>query len=474
MSDDQGFQPPDQRVPSGSDEPMQEAPGVPPEVYVPPAVTVPPGTATSDLPVTAPAKPRRRPMAYAAVVIGLLGLVGGGVFFARSVKTSSSSGAKTPQAAVQKVFDALANQDGVGVLEALAPGERAAFGSRLQTMASELARLGVLRSGVDLSDVGGVDLEFNGLRFTTETLSARFAHVTVVGGRVSYRVDQSKVPIGDFVRGLIPKGEFNQVITGSADVPAGVDAPSFTTVKVGSDWYVSLWYSVAESARRDSNLPLPTFGSGIPAVGADSPDVAVEQFLRAAAALDVRKLIELTPLDEAGALHDYAPLFIKDAENAAAGARHSFTFRIDSLTTSARPSGDEAVVKVTKMAFKLSVPGIGLSITSDGRCATIKGNPFGGDIPGAPPFPKKLCGDQVTPGALFPGFRARPEVGFVAVRRDGKWFVSPTRTLLDALIAIFKSLNRSDLETFKQMIGDFTQGMSESGSGSFVIPTPGA
>ena len=471
MSDDQGMQPPDPTTPG---EGPTHPPIVPPEVYVPGTPDAAAGM-TPTVPTVTAAAPRRRPLAYAAVIIGLLGLVGGGIFFARSVKTTPTSGAKTPDAAVQKIFDALSNQDVVGVLEALAPGERAAFGSRLQTMTKELGRLGVLKNNVDLSSLGGVDLSFTGLKYKTESLASGLSLVTVTEGRLSYRVDQSKVPLGDFVRGLIPRGGFNQVVSGSSDVTAGPDETTFTTIKVGNDWYVSLWYSIAESARRDANAPMPSFGNGIPAIGADSPGAAVEQFLRAGAALNVRKLIELTPLDEAGALHDYGPLFIQDAEKGAAEARHSFSLRIDSLTTSARTSGDEAVVKVTKMAFKLSIPDFGVSVTSDGRCTTFEGGDFfGGGIPGAPPIPKRLCGDQVTPGAFFPGLRARPEIGFVAVQRGGKWFVSPTRTMLDAMIGILKSLNRSDLETFKQMIAEITQGFSGLGSGSFVIPTPKA
>ena len=470
MSDDQGFTTPDPGTPpEGPTQPV-----IPPEVYVPGA----PGAfvGAPGMPPAVVQLPRRRPLAYAAVIIGLLGLAGGAVFFARSVKTSSTTGAKTPEAAVQKVFDALSNQDVVGVLEALAPGERAAFGSRLQTMASELGRLGVLKTNVNLSSLSGIDLSFSGLKYKTESLTSDLAQVTLTEGRVAYRIDQSRVPLGDFVRGFAPKGSLDQVASGSSDIASGRDATAFTTVKVGDDWFVSLWYSVAESARRDANAPLPNFGNGIPAVGADSPEAAVEQFLRAGATLDVRTLIELTPTDEAGALHDYAPLFIDDVEKAAADARHSFSLKISSLTASARTSGDEAVVKVTKMAFKLSVPGIGLSVTSDGRCTTFEGGDFFGGpaLPGAPAIPKRLCGDQVTPGALFPGLHARPEIGFVAVERDGKWFVSPTRTILDAMIGIFKSLSRNDLETFKQLFGAFTEGFPESGSGPFVIPTPAA
>ena len=101
-----------------------------------------------------------------------------------------------------------------------------------------------------------------------------------------------------------------------------VDTATLVTIKDGDGWHVSLWYSVAEAARKDAGKPAPEFGQGVEAKGADSPEAAVEELFASMGTLDVRRMIELTPPDEMAALHDYAPLFLDDAEAAAPAGEH--------------------------------------------------------------------------------------------------------------------------------------------------------
>src|SRR6185436_20625078 len=96
------------------------------------------------------------------------------------------------------------------------------------------------------------------------------------------------------------------------------------------------------------------------------------------------------------------------------------------LDLSSRTSGDEAVVKIDKLAFRLSVPGEGVTVDYDGKCATIKGVEDFFGFGGAP-----ICGDALSQQAI-PGLNVSPDIGIVAVREDGKWYVSPSRTVLDA------------------------------------------
>jgi hypothetical protein len=405
------------------------------------------------------APPRRRPAAYIAVVIGLLGLVGGAVFFVRSVG-SPSSGAKTPEAAVQNLFDALSNEDALGVLESLEPAERDALTGRIQTITRELGRLGILREDIDLGDISGVDLNFTGLKFSTESLASGFSYVKLTAGRSTYSVDPAQSPIGNYLRGFLPRSAA-KAVSGSDDL-TGQDI-NFVTVERDGAWYVSIWYSAAEAARRDAGASLPRFGGGVAARGTQTPEAAVEALLRAAAVLDVRRLIELMPPDEAAALHDYAPLFIDAVEAGAVDARKAFSFTIRSLDLSHSGTGDEALVKIDKMSFRFSLPELNISVDYDGTCATMNlGEVFGA------PGPQRVCGKGLLPSAQLPGLQRQIDSGFVAVRRDGLWYVSPTRTLLDGFAAMLKALRPADLETFKQFFGAF-EGM---GSGQYPYPLP--
>ena len=442
------------------EEPRTPGPGMPPPPSVPPVV---PPDETIIEGGFRPQPPRRRPLAYATVVIGLLAIAGGAIFFARSV--GKNEGASTPEAAVQRLFDALSNEDFIGVLESLRPSERAVLTGRIKAMSQELGRLKILSSDLNLSDVRGLDLSFTGLTYRTASLSDQISAVVVTAGRLNYRIDPAASPLGEFVRDLM-KGASTRPVTGTEEI--GTDQPVFVAVQDAGKWHVSLGYSIAEQARRGAGLQPPAFGSGVPARGAASPEAAVDQFLRAAVRLDVRRIIELMPPGEAGALHDYAPLFLSGLEASAKDARSHFRFTLRSLDLSSSTSGSEALVKIDRMVFALSVPAIGLSAEYDGKCLKVEGaENFLGSNPGP------ICGNGLSGLSGVPNLPT-PEIGIVATREGGQWYVSPLGTWFDAMVGIFKALKPSDLETFKQFFGLFagfepgTRGVYPT---AFPIPT---
>lgn len=408
------------------------------------AAAPPPAVLTDAAEVPAVPPMSRRPAAYLAVIIGLLAMVAGGVFFARSIGSDAEGGA-TPQAAVENMLQALSNEDVLGVLEAMPSGERGLFSSRLRALTAELGRLGILKPDLDLGDLPGLDLEFSGVRLSMEQLSADLAAVTLAEGRSSYRIDPAASPLGEFVRKLIPPSSLSPV-RGSDDLSD--DRIVFATIREGGDWYVSLFYSLAEQGRREAGMPLPRAGEGAPARGAATAEKAVEELIRAAAALDVRRLIELMPPDEAAALHDYASLFIEDAEAAVREARTHFRAQLRSLSVSARANGEDRIVTVDKIDFHLEIPDAGITVDYDGKCATLSGRFFGSDRP------ERQCGPGagVLPGA---GLAGLPRIGFVVVERGGAWYVSPVGTVLDSLIEVLRALKPADLETFRRSFAPF-------------------
>ena len=192
-------------------------------------------------------------------------------------------------------------------------------------------------------------------------------------------------------------------------------------------------------------------GRGRGAGGAPTPQQAVEEFFRSAVLLDVRRLIELTPPVEARALHDYAPLFIDAVESGAAEARRHYDVEVGKLEFSGRVSGDRALVKIKEIEFSAKIPDAGISITYDGTCAVVSGQFFGSDEP------IRQCGTGLGGAAGLPGLPS-PEIGFVAVREGGLWYVSPTRTILDGLLATLKAFDGNTLEMFKKFFTQFSGG----------------
>lgn len=418
----------------------------------PPAV--PGETIWASEPPVSPAS--RKPAAYAAVIVGLLAMIGGAIFFVRSL--ASTEGSSSPQAAVRSFLAAVANEDMLGVLERMPTNERELLGSRLRTITTELGRLGILRPDLDLNDLPGLDVEFTNLELRSRELKDGLAAVEIIGGRSTYRVDPATSPLGEFVRDLLPKSAFAS-IRGSDDLAD--EEVVFATVKEGDDWYVSFFYTLAESARRSSNLSYPAVGYGVQARGAVSPEKAVDELIRAGFALDLRRVLELLPPDEAGALQDYAPLFLTSAESGAADAREHYRAQIRAIDLTARPAGRDHIVAIQKMSFTVNVEGLG-SIDYDGRCATLSGDFFGLDDP------ERECGSGLEGIAPVPP-PALKNAGFTVVERDGLFYVSPLRTALDSLIAALKVMTPQTLEDIK----DYFEQFFGFGEGFMPLPPEG-
>jgi len=86
-----------------------------------------------------------------------------------AVSLAAADGAASPEAAVEELFASLAEEDVVGVLEALPPGEREVIREPVVGVVSELQRLGVM-SSFDLRDVPGFDLQVDDLQLSSTPL----------------------------------------------------------------------------------------------------------------------------------------------------------------------------------------------------------------------------------------------------------------------------------------------------------------
>lgn len=92
------------------------------------------------------------------VVAGVVGavLLVGGVAFA-ATQLGNDGGAGDPEAAVRAMFDAIADEDVLGLLATLEPGERDAISAPVEQLFEELERLEVLDDSFDLAGIDGID-----------------------------------------------------------------------------------------------------------------------------------------------------------------------------------------------------------------------------------------------------------------------------------------------------------------------------
>jgi hypothetical protein len=260
----------------------------------------------------AAAKPSSKGKIIAAVVAAVVLIAGAIVTVVLVSNRTSSTGAANPEEAVEKMLGSLEDNDLLGVLDMLAPWERDFARGLVDDYIDNAKDAGYVADDADLSDVGGYTLEVDDLRVSTTEVNDRIVNVALVGGTARFATQFDQLPLGaEALKQLAEAtgGDTPEDLDATGDL-AELGLPPVTTIEDDGRWYVSLFYTVAETARLAADAPPPSSESAIPAVGAGSPEEASDEFISALERLDVRRLIELTPPDEMGVLHDYAPLFI--------------------------------------------------------------------------------------------------------------------------------------------------------------------
>jgi hypothetical protein len=401
------------------------------------------------------AQPRRGGYKKLVAGLGALSLIGGATFAARTFAGQSSS---TPTEAVQDMMAAAQKSDLLGMMEQLAPGERNLLIESGVPILEELKRLDVLAPSTNLNAVDAAKVTFAGQTFAELPLRDDIATVKVSGGTVTTSGSASKLS------GSVIKKMAGDSLTDQAAKTTSFTTVDVVTIKRNGHWYVSGAYSLAEFARKQSGKPMPTLEQSIAAVGADTPEAALREMIEAAGSLNARKAISLLDPEEFGALQDYAPLFIDDVEKAAAKVRPKYTVTFPNLQIAATRNGNSAQVKVTNVSVDLTIPDAGgspvhavvegdcVSVTvedkSAKRCGAEVGKLIGdlnGDENGPDPF-----------GEMTMKLDQKNQQSMTVLQRNGKWFVAPTRTVLNAVLAKMKAAKPADLQGDDGALGLFS------------------
>ena len=465
-------------------------------------------TATEPALVPPPESPKKgRTGKVVLLAVGLAAIVGGGAF--AYTQLTGGEKANTPEEAVEGFYRSFERGDFIGMSKSLAPGERDVLLDSLVPFTGELARLEILKKDFTLDKVDGYTAKVINYKATSKPLRADLASVTVTGGKLSATFNPKDLPYGDFLRDQFGKQiDEAESSTATTDLRVGSDDSPLIVQKVGKRWYISGNYSLAEAARRDADKAygVPVKGGGVAARGAKTPELAVSEMLQASANLDVRRVIELLPPDEFAALHDYAGQFIGDAEKAVAETRKQYTLTltpklsVESLAADRRLvtlvdlpmsfraeiNGQKIVVDYKDKAAKASFTskeGEDLRAEYKGNCATVvldgetkKGCGRDGlaklftDLVGTPLDLSTL--PATTGGLSGPcGTTKKANVGFTVIKRDGLWYVSPFRTMFDAMTATAKTLDRKTLDCVVKEVRKLVDSSSNSTSSVFQTGT---
>jgi hypothetical protein len=397
---------------------------------------------------------RARLLAAAAVVIAL---GAGGVATVVALSDTASHGASSPTAAIQKIVDDINASDLAGVLDDLSPAERTSVADPMLKAIDELKRIHVLQPGADPKKVAAVTASIQHLSFgPTIAVNDHVQVVQITGGTVSLAADVSKIPFTkDLVNALFPNGQPGGSAASTVDIGQAVHDRGkplrFAAQKVSGRWYPSLFYTIADNAVIDANLGQPTTADRIAAVGASSPADAVRQLTTALLNGDVSRAIQLAAPDELAALHDYGGLLIKDVgSHYAAVPVHLDDLQLTPTTSSG--NAQRLVVKSIALTttdgkkIKVDVSGSCVSVTIDQDeqrfCAAQASAQINSLV-------QNLTGKPVTAAqrtAFDHLFGSTTQAGgIVTTESDGKWYVAPVRTLLEAGTSVLSRVQGDDV-----------------------------
>ncbi len=452
---------------------------------------------------------KKRVGAMIGVGLGVLGLAAGAAFAVTQIRGGEK--ANTPEQAIETFYTSFENGDAIGLAKTLAPGERDVMLDSMVPMLAEMSRLKFLEKDFDPAKIKGYTAKMSNFKAKSTVVRPDLAHVVVTSGKLSTTFNANDLPFGEYIRKIGGDDlKSSKSTTQSSDIGSDADNP-FVVQKIGKRWYLSLNYSIAESARlqSDDTFKVPAKGAGVPANGAASPEAAVSDMMQAMADLNARRIIELLPPDEFAALHDYAGQFVDKADDGVKDVAKKYTLKVTPKLLTSKIADDRVVVTVADLPFNLkaddsdfklravyAAKSLDASLEADGNkgVLTWKNQVFNGSFTSpegekvsakyakecltltVDGEDKKACGQEGlaklfsdisgqpidtstlnTDGLGFsnnckPSNKGKPTIGFTTIKRDGKWYVSPTRTMLDSITAVMKKLEPKDIDCLSDQI----------------------
>ncbi|HSJ90753.1 MAG TPA: hypothetical protein VK917_01720, partial [Ilumatobacter sp.] len=262
-------------------------------------------------------------------------------------------------------------------------------------------------------------------------------------------IDGAELPIGSFIEDQLPDDALAE-LRNTRETETDELALELTAVQEGDRWYFSVFHTIAELARVEAgDEPIPA--EGVAAAGGDSPEAAVDRMLDHVEQLDLRGIIAMLDPAEAAALQRYAPLFLDDAE--AAVADIPLEWRVDVREFRVEGDGGERTVFVDALGISGVFEGSPFSAGFSDGCvrAEFDGESFEECGAAADEQLESLFEDAPAVEAfvtsLEEAFADLEPIGIELRERDGAWYVSPFATSTEAILALMRALDRSELDT---------------------------
>ena len=451
---------------SGAGSSAPELPSLPPSVPTPPVAppaSVPPppvGGHVAPAPVPGadavvvrssapPKRTRRSKWLVGGALAAVVATGAAGTFAVANLTGSTQGGAATPDELGMSLLAAIENEDVLGVVDVLSPGERDVFRDPLVDLVSELTRLEVLSPDADLSRILGVDVELS--NESVSAVSTNVPDITNVDLRADavLTLDGAELPVGALITDNLPSDMLTEMRGTRLTETDELDI-RLTAVEEDGRWYFSVFHTIAEIARDEVAPGMLIPLEGIGADGAETPDAAFDAVLDRVEDLDLTGILRTLNPGEAAALQRYAPLFLEEAEVALDGVPIEWSIVRREFRT--ETSGDTATVFVDALGVEGTVEDESFSVEFADGClrAEAAGESFEQCEDAALDGTTELFAEAPEIERLFTtvteAFADIEEVGLEMRRTDGLWYVSPVSTGSEAVLAVFRALDRSELD----------------------------
>ncbi len=423
-------------------------------------MSVPAGPPPSTPPFETESQPpsRRRKGVLIAAVVTVLAVGGAATFAATQMAGSNAGGAATAQEVGEEVLAAIENEDVLGVLDLLLPGEREVFKQPAIDFVSELSRLEVLSPAADLAKIEGVDFAITGGTVqATETNATDITNLALTG-QINATVNGDELPIGNLLLDVAPDdvdvSELDDSTSSELDIP-------LTAVEVDGRWYLSVFFTAAEQARLSADQPPDIPENGIEPSGGEQPEDALDEMFDALEQLDLTALIAALNPGEAAALQRYAPLFVDDAQSMLDEAPIELDFKQAEYTVTG--DGSRRHASIDLLVAEVSADGITVDMEYADGCVTVAAE---GEEVNSCDVDEQLTGEEFEPyedlmaegpvrdlvDVLTEAFADYDQPGLTVVETDGAWYVSPIGTYFDQVLAFSRALDRSELDAIIEAV----------------------
>ncbi len=364
-------------------------------------------------------------------VLTFLGAVALALGVAASWSMVRAHTVETPKAVAERTVSAIINDDALGLLETVYPPQRQALLDDGLPLLRQFNRLQVTSGRLSIGTRGDKSRIRSRSDIGDITNVSRDLVLVTVRSKVGEPNPLQRWPGGSWIGAVLSEA--------SKD-------PQYAFRRTGTRWYFSPQDSLAQGLQRrlaPGSSKAKVKPLSVVSTGAERPEIAVEQFLSAASDLNLPSALSMLDPDDVEAWQNTPALieawgleldrFRRQYEISIEDAIHDITME---------NGGDRAVIgmQAPLVNFSLTEQGaapfrvvfkspcvVVTSGTTKKRCnrdIVRFGQQFGliSDLPKAQKQVETFLRDH--------GTSLRAGVGIVVVRRDGRWYVSPSRTIL--------------------------------------------